>query len=76
MSACMHPVQEGLGGGAVRGLLEDLPLICDVAEVLITYAPDMFKSYPEVEAAKVGGWGCMYVCACARAHARMQGSAR
>ncbi len=50
----------GLAGGALRGLLEDLPLICDVAEVLISYAPDMFQSYPEVEAAKV----CVHVCAC------------
>eukprot|EP00802_Teleaulax_amphioxeia_P014731 Tamp_14806.p1 GENE.Tamp_14806~~Tamp_14806.p1 ORF type:complete len:353 (-),score=92.44 Tamp_14806:540-1577(-) len=43
----------GLAGGALRGLLEDLPLICDVAQVIISHAPDMFKSYPEIEAAKV-----------------------
>jgi len=40
-------------GSALRGLLQDLPLICDVAEVVISNARELFDTYPVAEAAKV-----------------------
>ena len=39
----------GISAGALRGLMEDLPLICDVAEALIRESAHLFDTYPKAQ---------------------------
>ena len=39
----------GISAGALRGLMEDLPLICDVAEALIPESAHLFDTYPKAQ---------------------------